>query len=117
MDKIFKQVKFDIIGKTNQVLNVVLFPNQSIYVEDTQVICCSENIKKAQVKQGFCDDSAKHSPLNWKFTNSSKGLEYLTINNRGGGIVALNSLLMKDMLFHEDYVLAHTINVSLKSWK
>jgi len=31
--------------------------------------------------------------------------------------MAFNSLLMKGMLFSEDYVLAHTTNISLKTYK
>ncbi len=41
----------------------------------------------------------------------------MTINAKGGRVVVFNSLLMKGMLFHEDYILAHTANVELKTFK
>ncbi len=41
----------------------------------------------------------------------------MTINARGGRVMVFNSQLMKGMLFHEDYVLAHTTNVELKTYK
>jgi len=116
-DKIFKQLNFKILGNANQVLNVVLFPGQALYVPDTQIICCSDGLKKLAVKRPLCEESKEYTPFHWKFANESKQIEYLTINNKGGSIIALNSLLMKNMLLREDYILAHTTNVSLKKWK
>jgi len=49
--------------------------------------------------------------------NLSGSLSYITLNSKGGRITVFNSMLMKGMLFHEDYILAHTAKVSLKPYR
>lgn len=115
-DRVFTELIFSIDGKANQVLNIVLQPGQGLYIPDSQIICCSENLTKAAVKRPWCEESKERTPFKWRYENLSQREVYLTVNNRGGSVVSLNSLLMKDMLIREDYVLAHGSNVSLKKW-
>jgi len=62
-DKLFKQFQYVILGKEQQVLNVVLTPAQSIYVDEERVICCSEGLIKIKVKKPLWGD-----PLEYLFT-------------------------------------------------
>ena len=116
-EKNIKPFQYSTLGKEKQVLNVVLAPGQAIYVNDTNVICCSEGFSKEKVKVPFWGEPKEHTPSHSKFINTSEDLAYMTINSNGGRVIAINSMLQKGMLFHEDYVLAHTLNVSLKKLK
>eukprot|EP00826_Nyctotherus_ovalis_P052092 TRINITY_DN6561_c0_g1_i1.p1 TRINITY_DN6561_c0_g1~~TRINITY_DN6561_c0_g1_i1.p1 ORF type:complete len:156 (-),score=40.40 TRINITY_DN6561_c0_g1_i1:273-740(-) len=116
VDKVFTELVFNIEGKANQVLNVVLQPGQDLYVSDSQVICFSDNLKKIAVKRPWCEENKEQTPFRWCYANLSEREAHLTINNLGGSVVSLNSLLVKNMLIREDYILAHSSNVFLKKW-
>ena len=116
-DKVFKKFQYYILGQEKQLLNVVLGPAQSIYVDDNKIVCCSDGLTKENVKKPFWGEPKEHTPSRSKYINTSEGLAYMTINGKGGRIVAFNSLLVKGMLFREDVVLAHTHNAALKIWK
>lgn len=116
-DKIFKQFQYYILGKEQQVLNVVLAPAQTIYTDQNFIICSSDGLTKLPVKKPLLWGEAEPTPFNSKFCNTNEGLAYMTLNSKGGRIIAFNALLLQGMLFHEDYILAHTHNVALKPHK
>ncbi len=59
-DKIFKQLQYAILGKEQQVLNVLLAPAQGIYVDEAKIICCSEGLTKTRVKEPFCGEPVEY---------------------------------------------------------
>ena len=49
--------------------------------------------------------------------NTTPGITYLTLNKNGGKIAVFDQDSMKGILFSENYVLAHTSNVSMPLFK
>ncbi len=59
-DKLFKQLQYVILGKEQQVLNVVLAPGQGIYVDESRIICCSEGATRTPVRTPFCGEPLEY---------------------------------------------------------
>jgi hypothetical protein len=52
-NKPIKEPKFEIIGQDHQILQILLYPNDSISMLDGSVIYTSSNIKIKAKSQGF----------------------------------------------------------------
>jgi len=116
-DKMFKSMQYIILGKEQQVLNMVLAPGKFIYVMDTSIACCSEGFIKLNKEPPFILEHSKTTPALVKFLNTCEGMGYMTLNYKGGKVLVLNMRRMKEIVFDKEYVVAFTSNVSLNVWK
>ena len=59
-DKLFKQLQYVILGKEQQVLNIVLAPGQAVFMDEDKIICCSEGLTKTKVNKPFCGEPLEY---------------------------------------------------------
>jgi uncharacterized protein (AIM24 family) len=110
-------MQYIVLGKEQQVINIVLAPGKFIYVIDLSVICCSEDIIKLNKQSSSIFEHSKTKPVLVKLLNTSEGMGYMTLNYKGGKVLVLDIKKMEDLAFDEEYVVAFTSNVSLSTWK
>jgi len=115
-----QESKFEIIGKEHQILQLVLFPGESIETYSTSLIYMSPNLKKRNKSQ-----SIKDSFLNFvsntqgevEYYNDTETIGYMGISRRIGKVIVINSSLISDIYFKPEHLLANSTGLSLDKKK
>jgi len=115
-----QETKFEIIGKEHQVLQIVLFPGESVETYTNALIYMSPNLKKRNKSQ-----SLKDSFLNFvsstqgqvEHYNDTETIGYMGISRRIGKVIVINSALHGDIYFKPEHLLANTSGMALEKKK
>ena len=59
-ERTIKELQYSILGIDLQTLNVVLMPSQSLYVDEHNVVCCSDGLTKSAVQKPFWGQSSEY---------------------------------------------------------
>ncbi len=55
-DSAFGHLQYQIIGEELQVLSMVLMPGQTIFVNEANIICCSDGLIKLHIRKKCCGE-------------------------------------------------------------
>jgi len=59
--KSFQQVKYVVMGKERQILSVVLAPAQTIYADESKMVCCGDGLVRSHVSKPIFRDPVEYA--------------------------------------------------------
>lgn len=117
MENLLKQdlVNFEILDTKENLLQVVLLPNQTLYTEPSHIIYCSENLAIRNILPPWYKRIFNNYPgLQIRLRNRKGGVEYVGLSKSKDKIIAVNPNIFDDsFIVNKNSILAFTSGVKI----
>lgn len=109
------QINFEILDSKENLLQVILLPNQSLYTEPEHIIYCSENLNIRDIMPPWYKRLFKYfQGLQMRIKNRKGGVEYVGLSKSKDKIIAVNPNIFDDgFIANKNAVLAFTSGVKI----
>lgn len=109
------QINFEILDSKENLLQIVLLPNQSLYTEPEHIIYCSENLNIRSIMPPWYKRIFKvFQGLQMRIKNRKGGVEYVGLSKSKDKIIAVNpSIFDEGFIANKNTVLAFTSGVKI----